>query len=1452
MAAQRPFYFEHIRELTDGAMDEYGKLTGRHYQRAMGYRLEDAEYVLAGMGSVVSNAEAVADYLRETRGLKVGVFNLTMFRPFPADLVTSMLRGKKAVTVLERLDQPLAVDPPVLREIRAAMGQAHENARATGRVRDDGRKPPFPHLAAVHADQMPDFYAGGFGFGSRDLQPGDLIAAVDNMLESGGNRRHFYLGIDFVRRDTRYPKLQIWQEQLLEGYPHLEEMALKPAADIPDLHPEGSISIRIHSVGGWGAITTGKNIALTAFELLGLHVKANPKYGSEKKGQPTNFYATLAPEPIRLNAELKHVNVVLSPDPNVFKNGDALAGLADEGVFVIQSEITSDELWASFPAEARHTIVEKRIKVYMLDGFKIASEEASDPDLRYRMQGAAFMGAFFAVSPLMEQHGLSEDDLFEGIEELMHKKFGGRGERVVQDNVRVIRRGFDELIEVPIGEVPVFEVAEASLPQIPISLDNPTAEQGFANPGRFWEQVCAFCQTTGEDGIADPFAAVAVIPAATSTVRDMSNIRFEVPHFVADKCTGCSRCWVQCPDAAIPGLVHSVEDIFDTAIRAAQNGRPLDRVRQISKHLARESRTIMKGVPFKTFGDVASSAYSNVMNKLGWTPEKRVTMDEEWAAVFPVLAEMPLAKTTPFFDLPERKEEGSGGILSITVNPEACKGCNICVDVCPEGALITVRQDEEILERLRRGWDVWNLMPDTDDRFINISDLDAGIGVLSSLLLKKKNYLSMVGGDGACMGCGEKTAVHILVSTIEGVMIPRVEAQVTRLGELIVGLDLEAKRLLADGAELDEVSLAGGEVPDLHLDDEARERLAVLTKAKKALEQLRWRYVEGPGGRGRAAMGISNSTGCSSVWGSTYPYNPYPFPWVNHLFQDAPSVAVGLFEGHMRKMSDGFADVRLARALLDGSYDAEQWESFVEAFDWESFTSEEFELCPPIIAMGGDGAMLDIGFQNLSRVLASGKPIRVVVLDTQVYSNTGGQSCTSGFTGQVADMAAYGSAQHGKTEARKELSLITMAHRGAYVMQASQALPSHMMEGLIKGLRTRRPAVFNIYTPCPVEHGTPDEWAPTAARMALESRAFPIMIFDPDAGDSLAECIDLDGNPAVDDVWPTYELSYVDDEGQEATMELPVTTGDWAATEGRFAKHFKRLSRDDWSDDMVPFHEFVAMSTDDRAAAVPFVWVLGDERRLERLQVSSEMVILADDRLAFWSQLKEMAGLEISERARDLVQESLEVEFEAKAGAIRTDYETKLQELKTTYPKIIARRMAEGLVRSGNGGRTVNEILAEAAATPGLEPVGPTGMSLDLGGVGIAVTEAPVLAVSTDVAGAAVAEPAGAGADESSVPTPEAGAAPVAADAADDTLAIEPYIDTELCTTCNECTDLNGKMFAYNANKQAYIKDVTAGKFSDLVKAAERCPAEIIHPGTPLNPKEKDLEKWIARAEKFN
>ncbi|HSJ15431.1 MAG TPA: thiamine pyrophosphate-dependent enzyme, partial [Longimicrobiales bacterium] len=775
--------------------------------------------------------------------------------------------------------------------------------------------------------------------------------------------------------------------------------------------------------------------------------------------------------------------------------------------------------------------------------------------------------------------------------------------------------------------------------------------------------------------------------------------------------------------------------------------------------------------------------------------------------------------------------------------PEACKGCNICVEVCPENALITVKQDEPIVERLRRNWEFWEKLPDTDERYINVADIEEGIGVLSSLLLHKRTYRSMVGGDGACMGCGEKTAVHLVVSSIEALMLPRVGKLVRELDELIATLDAKARGLLAADADIDLAAVAQGASIDVPVAPEKQAELRRLAKSLRELKDLKWRYLEGPSGRGRAALGLTNSTGCSSVWASTYPFNPYPFPWVNHLFQDSPSVAIGVFEGHMRKMADNFVSVRRARLLASGAYDEAVHEPAFSTFDWQQFDDQEFGLCPPIMAIGGDGAMLDIGFQNLSRLMASGKPIRVLVLDTQVYSNTGGQACTSGYTGQVADMSAWGAAQHGKQETRKELGLIAIAHRGTYVLQSSQASASHLIAGVLKGLQSRRPAIFNIYTPCPVEHGLADDWAPEAAKLALESRAFPFLRYDPDAGESMADCLSLEGNPALDEAWPSYTLTYVDEAGAEQTMTLPLTTADWAATEARFKKNFKAVPAEKWNEDMVPFHEFMRLSADERAGKQPFIYTIDGKQRLTRMAVSNEMVRLAADRLLYWAQLRELAGVVVPDSVRDAIAGELESRYEEQLAAVQAEYEGKLAALRATYPAVVARRMAEGLLRATAGGRmNVAELLAKAASTPGLAPIGADVLGTPGLTAGPATTTpVPQAPVSPETP---VAAPAAMSSSAAAVATAPA--------EADDSMAIEAYIESDRCTTCNECTNLNGKMFAYNVDKQAYIKDPRAGTFAQLVTAAERCPAGLIHPGTPLNPREKDLEKWLKRAEKFN
>ena len=192
--------------------------------------------------------------------------------------------------MLERTDQPLAADQPLLREIRAAMVKAVETAgNHRRRTRVHARSARPSRAAAVAPEQVPDFYSAGFGFGSRDLQPGTSSLPSRTCCRTETRRRHYYLGIDFVRKARICPKLEIWQEQLLEAYPDLAERALVPAASINLLPTDADLAP--HPLRGWlGRDHDGQERGITAHELVGMHVKANPKYGSEKKGQPTTFY----------------------------------------------------------------------------------------------------------------------------------------------------------------------------------------------------------------------------------------------------------------------------------------------------------------------------------------------------------------------------------------------------------------------------------------------------------------------------------------------------------------------------------------------------------------------------------------------------------------------------------------------------------------------------------------------------------------------------------------------------------------------------------------------------------------------------------------------------------------------------------------------------------------------------------------------------------------------------------------------------------------------------------------------------------------------------------------------------------------------------------------------------------------------------------------------------------
>ena len=470
---------------------------------------------------------------------------------------------------------------------------------------------------------------------------------------------------------------------------------------------------------------------------------------------------------------------------------------------------------------------------------------------------------------------------------------------------------------------------------------------------------------------ADEVAARSLIAPGSAASRDFSALSPMIPALLAEKCVGCMVCVSACPDSAIFATAQPKGALAaSVSAFAATCPDPALAARTASAH----------------FADTAK--YGSVPAKAGHEP-----------AAFGL-----------FFD------------------PAHCKGCSACVEVCAAAghnaiAMVEKRdldEGEPTLARYRRDLAFYRSLPATPEVYRNEKSL-------ADIMLDPVAMGGFVGGGGSCSGCGEGTAVRMVV-----------------------------------GATL---------------------------------------HAYGPG-----SLGIVAETGCNTVFGSTYPYNPYTVPWTNSLFENGPADAMGI---RMRWDQAGHPERRL----------------------W---------------VFGGDGAMYDIGFQSLSRLMASGMDIKVLVLDTGAYSNTGGQASTASFAAQVAKRAAYVKAEHGKSERRKELGRILMAHGDVYVAQVSASNLNHMYRAIAEANAYPGPAVVIAYTPCMPENGIADDAAMAQAKLAVEGRAFPLFTYDPRRGTRLSERLSLQGNPALKEDWSKAPDGSVFD------------FVSFARTEGRFSSHFDK------------------------------------------------------------------------------------------------------------------------------------------------------------------------------------------------------------------------------------------------------------------------------------------------------
>ena len=519
-------------------------------------------------------------------------------------------------------------------------------------------------------------------------------------------------------------------------------------------------------------------------------------------------------------------------------------------------------------------------------------------------------------------------------------------------------------------------------------------------------------------------------------------------------------------------------------------------------------------------------------------------------------------------------------------------------------------------------------------------------------------------GDGACAGCGEKSILRAITSITEAYMRPMYHRKAERLLAFADRLEADGRTRLAELKLQDEkeyqlfrqavahilMGLGGEDEADTRkrisgngpISDEDLIAAIVSVLRVDAFNHKHLQSTDGRLGNGMSTMFMGASTGCNTVYGSTPPANPHPYPWMNSLFQDGPTISwlfgESLMLQHARR---SVAPERLAKALLgersaagsgSGVIDEQGYWTLTHLTEVE-MTDQEIRELPKVWLVGGDGALGDIGFQNLSKVILQNRPdVKGIMLDTQVYSNTGGQNSDSSNMMGGYDMNQFGKASQGKLNEKKNVAeILTGGHGSPYIAQVSMANSAKLYQSLVEGLEYRGTAFFQSYTTCQPEHGVADDMSAHQARLARDSRGMPEFVFDPQGGEMAQECFALKGNPNLDRDW--YQATRPD------KTKYNYTVAHWATTEARFRKHLKPISEEQTSE-FIPLDDILPLITQDdvvhrrifdetHRSFIPDFGVfieaeVGD--RMKCFLISRQTVLFCIERRKAWRMLQSKAG----------------------------------------------------------------------------------------------------------------------------------------------------------------------------------------------------------------------------------
>jgi pyruvate-ferredoxin/flavodoxin oxidoreductase len=505
--AQNPDVFFQAREganpyylacpnIVQKTMNKFAELTGRQYRLFDYVGATDAERVIVVMGSGAETAQETAECLI-AKGEKVGIVKVRLYRPFDGTaFVKALPPTVKSIAVLDRTKEPGATGEPLYQDVVTATieGVAGETA-------------PF--------DAMPRIVGGRYGLSSKEFTPG-MVKAVFDELAQARPKNHFTIGIE---DDVTQTSLA-WDKEF-------------------NIEPDDVVRAVFYGLGSDGTVGANKNSIKIIGEDTPNYAQGHFVYDSKKAGAVTVSHLRFGPRPIHSTYQIHAANFVACHQFSFLERYDVLRLACPGSTFLLNSPYGPDEIWDHLPRSVQEAIIDKDMKFYVVDGYRVANEAGMGRRINTIMQTC-----FFALSGV-----LPTDEAIAAIKTAIEKTYGKRGEAVVQQNFAAVDAALAHLHEV---KVPVEVTSDFVRPPIvpdyaPEFVQNVTAR---------------IIEGQGDDLPVSALPVDGTYPTAT-TQWEKRNISTELPVWDPEICIQCGKCVFVCPHAVIRQKVFDNELLKD-------------------------------------------------------------------------------------------------------------------------------------------------------------------------------------------------------------------------------------------------------------------------------------------------------------------------------------------------------------------------------------------------------------------------------------------------------------------------------------------------------------------------------------------------------------------------------------------------------------------------------------------------------------------------------------------------------------------------------------------------------------------------------------------------------------------------------------------------------------------------------------------------------------------------